>query len=372
MAAVLNATLYNALKRRFGDVLVSNAGTTASVSYSRRGDRDCVNVKGGEYYRVDCPNCGDTSKHLWVSYLFGTYDSRSNSRLYHVATCYKCPKRQRHRRNDRDGFGIKHAWDADWIEDFKETFSKARHVAPRVIVTNDTPLTSVNLPRGAYSTLDQLPCTHPAVAYLASRGYDHKELSNSGWMYCATSKEVFASKRIIIPILHYIDDCLSLVGFQTRAIPGFSTYETPKYWTMAGFQRSRTLYNFHIAKDYPLIVVVEGVTDAARVGPNAVALLGKSLSVQQLKLLVQNSKTTRVAVLLDNDAYASACAMADMLRTGSVGGSHLADGAFIVSLPRGGDPGDYTREELTRFIGQAGDAAAKKERSKNDSTFGAA
>jgi hypothetical protein len=51
---------------------------------------------------------------------------------------------------------------------------------------------------------------------------------------------------------------------------------------LPGLRKSRLLYNEDLARQQPLVLVCEGVTDVCRVGPAEVALFGKSASRQQL------------------------------------------------------------------------------------------
>jgi DNA primase len=92
-------------------------------------------------------------------------------------------------------------------------------------------------------------------------------------------------------------------------------------------------------------VVVEGVFDAFRVGPRAVALLGSSLSFQQQQMLQNWWGKGAVCLLLDPDAIEDMDRMLQLL-----GKKQYRWGAFKVELPDGKDPDDFSREDLWSLI----------------------
>lgn len=90
---------------------------------------------------------------------------------------------------------------------------------------------------------------------------------------------------------------------------------------------------------FPLIVVCEGVFDVFRVGPAAVALLGKTISDEQVKLLEKAKKP--VAVFLDGDADVSV--VMDRLQGRVPLLSHIP-------LPPDTDPADLSADEIRQLI----------------------
>lgn len=340
MEQVLNPLLYSQVQARFGAVLISNQGLPAEITYYREGDRLRVEAKHGEYYRVNCPKCGDTRQRLYISYLFGTFDPKTKSRLWHCAVCYNC------NRTAKDMY----------LDDLvKEHFGKMKVLVPSRPVTEVVDPQEVRPPIGQHALLHDLPSTHPARAYLEGRGYDCNELGQRYyWMYYHDCDEYFLARRIFIPVLHERKDgALVMVGYQSRAIPGLSVADKPKYWTMPGFPKSYVLYNLHNARKHSRIILTEGVTDAARVGDNAVAMLGKSLSRFQINLLLMRCRHARLGVMLDSDAYSVGVSIVRQFdETGIFPGQRLQGGAFVVRLKQS-DPGDYSREWLERLIDHA-------------------
>lgn len=340
MTQVLNSVLYAQLKARFGQVIVSNAGLLAEITYYREGGHIYAAPKHGEYYRVNCPFCGDRRKRLYISYLLGTVDPKTKRRYLRCAICFNCNRT---------------AKDLYLDSMIKPHFGQLQAVTS-VNVTNEVlDPQVVKLPAGQCALLSDLPSAHPARAYLEGRGYNCDELGKKYyWMYYHDCPEYHLARRIFIPVLHELKNGqLSLVGYQSRAIPGLSVAETPKYWTMPGFSKSYVLYNLHNARKHQRIILTEGVTDVARVGDCAVAALGKSLSRYQINLLLTRCQHARLGVMLDSDAYAASVAIARQFATTGIFPHHrLQGGVFVVRLKEG-DPGDYSREWLMQLINNA-------------------
>ena len=90
-------------------------------------------------------------------------------------------------------------------------------------------------------------------------------------------------------------------------LPGFEGWELVKYYTAAGTRRNKVLLGldaavqFNAAQTHPrsFCFVVEGPLDAARLGPPALAMLGKSVSEEQSQILADHFQ---VAIFVpDND-----------------------------------------------------------------------
>ena len=144
--------------------------------------------------------------------------------------------------------------------------------------------------------------------------------------------------RLVIPV--FKDNVM--VGWQTRAIVEGGKN---KYYTMPGFPKSRMIFNQDRARQFRFGVVVEGVFDAFRVGPRAVALFGKSMSQTQRELAVSFWGQGALCIMLDADA------VEDMERLSKVmDPMRFRDGSFIVVTPQGHDPGSMERNALWRLI----------------------
>lgn len=77
--------------------------------------------------------------------------------------------------------------------------------------------------------------------------------------------------------------------------------------------KSDCLFNIHNAVNYDDIYITEGAFDAISIGRNGIAIMGKYLSDNQLKILSQ-CQFKRYTIALDNDAKKEMYDIADKLR----------------------------------------------------------
>ena len=95
-------------------------------------------------------------------------------------------------------------------------------------------------------------------------------------------------------------------------MPGYDEWDPAKYFTGHGTRRNSILLGFDAAVSFNELrkprhrfcFLVEGAMDAARLGPPAVAMMGKSLSEAQARLI--ESRFSLVILVPDNDAAGSA------------------------------------------------------------------
>lgn len=308
MAGPINPGLYQALKNRFGDVLVSNEGQQM-IMQSRRSWKDPskideVTVDFGEYYRVDCPYCGDARGRLYVNHCWNT---KRNGRTFgkNLITCYneKC---------DMSKFEFELM---PYMKDFMST--PVSQSADEYAASLE--LKAVELP-GKCTPLAAFGREHIAIDYLTRRGFDPYELSATwGLHYCESAPSdnqghipgttIFARlvrERIIIPAFWQG----KMVGWQARACNDFSE---PKYYTMPDFKKRLQLFNGNRAEHYPMVVVTEGFMKCARVGVMSVALLGKSMSSHQAFLIASMWPDKPVCLLMDPNAVDDAAKMMGLL-----------------------------------------------------------
>jgi len=152
---------------------------------------------------------------------------------------------------------------------------------------------------------------------------------------------------IIIP---FLDEWEKVYYFVARRY--FGTVE-PKYKNppkgMFNIGKASLMFNSYQASHYPTIVICEGVFDAMAVGPNAVALLGKSLSRAQLMMISRMHKSKRVVVYLDGDAESQAWDIAKQIQS-------IGDKDVRIVIPRAGDssdPGDRSHRLNQTLIASA-------------------
>jgi len=322
LANPLNPRLYYSLRTAFSNsVKVANEGE-AFVSEWRRdlsksNQNKEVLIQGGEEYRVCCPFCRDTKHRLYVNHKWGTHDESLKAHWNHLIHCFneEC---------DMEGF-----------EDLLTPYVRNRPMLPQ----GAAPDTNVALLRmewpGECVPLTKLPGSHPALEYLRGRKFDPAQIQDL-WdvKFCVSCPETprfhrhLVEGRIIIPI--YWGDENEMVGWQARAIDG----SEPKYYTSPSLKKRYILYNGQRAAKFHVGVLVEGVTDAWRIGPRATALLGKSVSFFQRDKLCQLFGDRTLINMLDPDALDDIDRVHKQLKPENFPGKY-----HVVRLPAGTDAG---------------------------------
>jgi hypothetical protein len=313
------------------------------------GRPDMVIVRWGEAYYADCPFCHDTRGRLSVSYYYNTIDPvvKRTPTLY-LWRCYNedCQERSEYRQFLRALIGDDHGFN----QDAKTRLPAGR--PPRVKRTQKTELDTID-PPGQTVPLTDLPPGHPALLYLAGRGFDPTELVRDwevGYCLHTTPRTAGAMclDRIIIPVIQREQ----VVGYQARFVGATDKTGPPKYLTY--YPKSQTLYGFDAARQAGgRLAVVEGATDAWRAGAGrAVARFGKRLSRRQAELLIEASRQAdgwRPLVFVPdaNDPQAvpeTFRDVADLVRLGYAGRMGL------LPLPPGSDPAGLARDDLHYLI----------------------
>lgn len=337
LANPLNPTLYHALRESFkndGGVKVANEGE-AFVSQWQRDPADPkksveVLVQGGEEYRVCCPICRDTKHRLYVNHKWDTTDEVGKAHWNHLIHCFneEC---------DLEGFA----------ERLKPYIRNRPCLRPGGVPDTNVTLLRMEWP-GDCVPLTKLPSSHPALEYLRSRRFDPVQIQDL-WdvKFCLSCPETprfhkhLVEGRIIIPI--YWGDDSELVGWQARSING----SDPKYYTSPSLKKRHVLYNGQRAKNFSVGVLVEGVTDAWRVGPRATALLGKSVSYFQRLLLCDLFRNGTLINMLDPDALEDIDRVHKQLKP-----EHFPGKYHVVRLPAGTDAGSSETAFIYSEIGR--------------------
>jgi hypothetical protein len=335
----LNPTLYTLLLQEFGHVRIAHEGDAMNKRYAVNYDVDPPRLRldppvhqTGEYYRVNCPYCNDTKGRLWINHLWGVWDSVVHSYNLWLAVCYNdmCLSEYEARQDlYKRVYGFKNY----------DQRSEPLEILSGVVV--DEPLKEVTYP-GDWILLTDLGFNHPANQYMWSRGFEYETCEKYKLGYCVRALPEYraAEGRIIVPI--FMEE--TLVGWQCRYVGelDWKTSKVPKYYNLPGIKRRQILYNFDAAKEQPYGVIVEGVTNVWNVGDNAVALLGKVLTSQQLEMVIQTWKV--VVILMDGDDPGKEAAQTiyDQLRRYVT--------CVIVTLPDGRDPANCDPEWLQLFI----------------------
>jgi DNA primase len=135
-------------------------------------------------------------------------------------------------------------------------------------------------------------------SYLSERGLSAETVALFGLGYCNRG---LMKGRVCIPI-HDAES--NLVAYAGRwADNGEPPEGEDKYKQPAKFQKSRVLFNLHRVEDPAHLALVEGFWSAIRLhalGVPVVALMGWSVSIEQVALLRERG-TRSLVVLLDGD-----------------------------------------------------------------------
>ncbi len=361
MTSPLNPALYARLKEEFGYVAVSQAGVAASVRYGYGPFLSENNLKmeldnAGEYYRVNCPYCGDSRLRLWVNHLWGVANETTQRKNLWLAICYN------------EGC-LAEPGRVQELYDRVYGFRNANLRGARVVIlpgeVEEQSLKRIE-PPGLLLPLNRLQPRDKVITYLRFKGYDPEQLQKwFGVSYClnADSNYAMAQDRIFIPVIMHN----MLVGWQCRypADLNWKTAGIPKYYSRPNMPRRLMLYNYDTAVKFPFVVLCEGPTDTWNVGPYAVAAFGKHLSAPQIKLLCDNWKA--IVVLLDGDAWEDSEKLVQRLRDVQYKGYIVP-----VRLPVDRDPGDLDAAVVADYIMNAANASGvdllnlKRETDAND------
>lgn len=344
MTSPLNPALYNRLREEFGKVNISQEGMAAAKRYGRGLFHSDNRVKleidsAGEYYRVNCPYCGDSRGRLWINHLYGVEDDVTNSRNLWLAICYNedCLSTSgRPQELYERVYGFKNAK----LRGQKPIINKG--------TVEDEALKLVK-PPGLLLPLDQIQINDKVINYIRDRNWSVEELQttyNVSYVLNAESDFYMAQDRLFIPVIMNS----ILVGWQCRypADLDWKTARMPKYYNRPNMPRRLMLYNFDQAKKFPFVVVCEGPTDVWNVGPYSVAAFGKHISAQQIKLLCDVWAGGAVVILLDGDAWADTEKLAERLKVAEYKGAIIP-----VRLPENKDPGSLDQALNNEFIIEA-------------------
>lgn len=332
----LNPRLFKCLQKAFGHVVVANVGESmisrVVPSYREEGRAELEISHPGEYYQVDCPHCHDTRHRLWINHMFGRKSAIPGYKHINLCICY-----------NEDCFSdySKRIDLLNELTEDPELLSNSKIVPGRTDVVDRV----MELP-GPMKLLHELPYDHPANRYLASRFYEPEKLGRFyGVGYCTNSIYGLARNRIIAPI--YMDK--KLRGWQARFVGELnwkSPDAPPKWWTGPGVQRSRVLYNFDNAVKYQTGVLVEGPGDVWATGPMSMAILGSSLTNDQLSLILSRFRTGSFVMMIDPDQKGKKTATKMEARLSG----QFHKGLAVVWLPAGTDPGKLDRGYLHDYI----------------------
>jgi len=323
--------LYANLQTKFGKVATANEGMNLQARTMRTAYETKMEiVSPGEYYRVNCPFCGDRRQRLWINHRFAEFP--------YLAVCYnetRCLQGEAGKENRQKLYSMV----------FDAATAVVLPVKEGKNIEAVGTLGEVPLP-GEIAFFSELPSDHPAKMYLEGRGYNLNLLQSAyGVSFCQKTFDRHnypLTNRIFIPIIMHG----KLVGWQGRFVgdPDWKHSSVQKYFNLRGMSKKHMLYNFDVAKNQPMVVLVEGVADVWKVGPEAVGILGADLTETQVGLVRKTWINKPVVVFLDIDNVKASRSIVSRLYP------FFGSKVFTVIPDGGKDPGSMSEEECWDLI----------------------
>ena len=198
-----------------------------------------------------------------------------------------------------------------------------------------------------------------ARQYLVDRGFDPDELESRyqvGYSLLSYNPPPRIYNRIVIPVYGFRESLdiseQILLGWQAREVGDSGA--GPKYLNMKGFAKSSCVYGLPQCDDAGPVVVAEGPTDVWRLGGNAVAVFGKSMSYGQQGVLLRRFASHPLVFMYDQDAQEEARKAAGLFRAER---QRVGLSAPVVHCsPPHADVGDSDRNELWQRVREALDS----------------
>jgi hypothetical protein len=297
----LNHRLYQLVRERLGEVKVANEGAPFEAfptrDFTRPSGQRLEITAHGESYRVNCCFCGDTRFRLWIGHYYGQ-PGLNGWPMYQLATCFNS--------SDGENCARKHRQElADRIFGFFNRGQRPPDMPIRHVPAASNELRLMPWP-GLIQSMRDLSLDHHAYRYLVDRGFDPIYLAERwGVGYCEQASAAYGALtgRIFAPIFQHN----TFVGWQGRWPADYPKERgkqlgTPKYFTCPSMPKGKLLYNYDRARQWPFIVIQEGITDVWKTGFFATAILGKSFGTLQKGLVLESHKHKPIFLMLDQDA----------------------------------------------------------------------
>lgn len=166
--------------------------------------------------------------------------------------------------------------------------------------------------------------------YLKERGIKKKTAKTWGFGFCNRGRY---RNRVIIPI-----KCPAGESFTSRDVTGLLK---PKYLNPVCNFQSHLLLGWEFVDVKSDLVLVEGPLDAVMLwqyGIQALALGGKVLHQQQIKMLLSCPNDTSITIMLDPEEKTAPFLVAKQL-------IFKFERVYVATLPDGVDPGSSTKEQ---------------------------
>jgi len=192
-------------------------------------------------------------------------------------------------------------------------------------------------PTGIYEPIISIPVEHTRFTSAESDSLLHKYLREDRGLSRSIIRELrplrgLSPVRVYFPF-YELGGTHPVYYIGRSILPCFPRYWNPSLEDFAPHRKSTVLWGLHrFQKPLPIVVICEGIFSACH-EPNRVAVLGKTISDDQVRLIKQIC-VLEVVVCLDGGEDGASTMMADKLCHGT--GLRVS----VVHLPTGKDPDD--------------------------------
>ena len=357
----INEHLFEALRRKFGTVGITNAGAEAQykvinslVSYHDSKEPKKISVLNwGETYSVNCLKCRDKRGRLYISHIWGTKCEAANNRR--ILSCTKC---------HNEGCNWSDLWDTLYSNDSQS-----------YTVNTDSLKTGVSadsyrmeLPGEVDDLIpvNQLPADHPVVEYLVSRGFSDLNLMAREYQFCYCRKSpwkksfkdskgcwhsITPEARLIIPNVQqgvWRGWMARFIGVAPKD-PSTGKPLIQKYLNAPGYSFGASLYRLEDAvkfTDGKFCIVCEGALSAIACGFAGIGTFGMYPKPMQEELLVKHFPNGRIVFMIESESAANGRIYQCIERVQS----KIKGKCIAAEMPLGQDPATLPGLELLRII----------------------
>lgn len=356
-----NEQLFLKLKKLFHSVDIIQADVPAQIQEVRGLSINPWRISpggSGEQYRVRCPFCGDTKKHLYISHI--SYANISMNGVSYgkcglIGKCFRrnCLSNPQHRAQLDDL--IQHTVIQSNVQVKLTVVDDNSSALPKYDVQSAPTIQGIRSWFSDYKPVDQTCDNQQVLQYLTSRGvsiqlakkfqigYGRAKSPRTGEYY------LNGAPFIMLPIIQPG----ALKGVQLRCLPKYATDAFPKYLFHHACKRNLMLYNRQSSSNFKVAVLVQGAFDAIKAGQPAMAIFGHTPSRIQLSHIQTDHQQGGVIWLPDRDVKISSTGKVqldpvkiarDQCAKWNKQGT-FAWGAHVVQLP-GKDAGQMTTMDI--------------------------
>lgn len=341
---MLNEKLYCAIKAVFGETpKIVNEGSPATLydvyprfSFTQQVQNlSTKQTKGGEQYVVNCPFCGDTNHHLYISYLWDSVFTIEGCEFHASEYLFNCFRRQ-----------------CTQVENYATQIINALREAMGSATLLD--FSNAEIEDSSGSIANQVPYPTGVVDlmyapdyvkhYINARGFDLQELNDVFNVRYIPFFGKFQHGLLVLPVVQNDE----YYFWQGRLVPLDGTIngpletnsegeEYPKYYIPYGAKKGWALGNIDLASLHGTVYIVEGLFDVYAIGKQAICKFGRDMSRAQQNILQAKCRNKNIVLVPDmNDPKALPAAEVDKIALEVTGAFKSVK---IAKLPDGMDPG---------------------------------